>query len=170
MTRRLLLAAVLALVSAAPAFARGRAAPTLAHGATPGFSGSCRFSGPISPMPPITLLPVPGAHFSYSGSGTCSGGVPITVTFTNVATLFDTCELGPDLGLHGLATIGTQQLHITINLARLAVAGPFALSTQHQGLALGVAEFATANPTDCLAPGVGAATLTANLQTVRPLR
>jgi hypothetical protein len=121
-------------------------------------------------MPPITLVPKAGAHFSYDGSGTCSGGLPITVRFTNVATLFDTCELGPDFALHGLATIGTRQLHITINLARLAVAGPFVLTTPHHGLALGIAQFATSNPTDCITPGVGAATLSANFQTVKPLR
>lgn len=161
MSRRFLLAALLAIAAAAPA---------TAHANTKGFSGSCQFSGPISPMPPITLLPALGAHFSYSGSGTCTGGLPITVSFTNVATLFDTCELGPDLGLHGLATIGSQRLHITVNLARLAIAGPFVLSTRHHGLALGLAQFATANPTDCITPGVGAATLSANFQTVRPLR
>ena len=85
-------------------------------------------------MPPITLIPVAGPHFSYSGTGTCSGGLPISVSFTNVATLFDTCELGPDFGLHGLARIGTQRLHITVNLARIAVAGPFILTTPHHGL------------------------------------
>lgn len=154
----------------AAALAGALALPAAAHAKPQGFSGSCQFSGPISPMPPITLLPVPGAHFSYSGSGTCSDGQPITVTFTDVATLFDTCELGPDFGLHGLATIGSRQLHITVNLARLAIAGPFVLSTRHRGLALGVAQFSTADPTACLSPGVGAATLSANFQTVRPLR
>jgi hypothetical protein len=145
-------------------------APAAAHATTQGFSGSCQFSGPITPGRPITLIPVLGAHFSYSGSGTCSGGVPISVSFPNGSTLFDTCELGPDFGLHGLATIGTKKHHITVNLARVAVAGPFVLTTRHHGLALGVAQFATANPTDCLTPGVSAATLSANFQTVRPLR
>jgi hypothetical protein len=145
------------------------AVPAAAH-AAPGFSGSCQFSGPITPGRPITLLPVLGAHFSYSGSGTCSGGVPISVSIPNGSTLFDTCELGPDFGLHGLATIGTQAHHVTVNLARVAVAGPFVLSTPHHGLALGIAQFSTANPADCLTPGVSAATLSANFQTVRPLR
>ena len=77
--------------------------------AAPGFSGSCHFSGPISPVPPITILPRPGAHFSYHGTGTCNTGQAITVTFTNVATLFDTCELGPDFNLHGAMTIGTRK-------------------------------------------------------------
>src|SRR5437764_7327298 len=68
------------------------------------FAGSCSFAGPISPGRPITLLPVPTAHFSYSGRGTCDGSLdgrpvrsaPLTVSFTDVTTLFDTCEFGPD--------------------------------------------------------------------------
>jgi hypothetical protein len=158
--RRFLLAAALAGALAAPAAARPSS----------GFSGSCQFSGPISPGRPITLLPVLGAHFSYSGSGSCSGGVPITVSFTNATTLFDTCELGPDFGLHGLARIGTVKHHITVNLARVALAGPFVLTTSHHGLAFGAAQFSTASPTDCLTPGVSTASLSANFQTVRPLR
>jgi hypothetical protein len=152
----------------AGALAAAVAAPAAAH-AAPGFSGSSQFSGPITPGRPITLIPVLGAHFSYSGSGTCSDGEPISVSFTNGSTLFDTCELGPDFGLHGLATIGTQQHHVTVNLARVAVAGPFVLTTRHHGLALGIAQFSTANPADCLTPGVTAATLSANFQTLRPL-
>lgn len=162
--RRLVLATALVCALGAPA-----AAPAAPHSSA-GFSGSCQFSGPITPMPPITLIPALGAHFSFSGSGTCSGGLPITVTFTNVGTLFDTCELGPDLDLHGLATIGRQKLHITVNLARVALAGPFVLTTPHHGLALGVAQFSTANPTGCITPGVSAATLSGNFQTLKPLR
>ena len=158
--RQLLLAAVVAGALAVPA---------AAHATTQGFSGSCRVSGPIVPGRPITLLPVPEAHFSFSGSGTCSGGLPITVALKNVGTLFDTCELGPDFGLQGVATIGSQNLNITINLARIAVAGPFLLTTPGGGLALGFAQFAAANPTDCISPGVSTATLTASFQTLTPL-
>jgi len=37
------------------------------------FSGSCKFSGPITPEPPITLVPRPAPQFEYSGSGVCGG-------------------------------------------------------------------------------------------------
>jgi hypothetical protein len=153
----------------AAAIAGALAVPASAHATTQGFSGSCQISGPIVPGRPITLIPVPEAHFSFSGSGTCSGGLPITVTLNNVGTLFDTCELGPDFGLQGLARIGSQNLNITINLARIAVAGPFLLTTPGGGLALGIAQFATTNPTDCISPGVRTATLTANFQTLTRL-
>lgn len=160
----------IALLAAAVAATLGAVLAPGSAAASPAFSGSCQFSGPITPVPAITLIPLPGPHFSYEGTGTCTGGLPITVTFKNVATLFDTCELGPDFGLHGLATIGGQNLHITVNLARLAIAGPFVLTTPHHGLALGIAQFTTANPTDCISPGVASATLTGSFQTVRPLR
>src|SRR5437763_10965235 len=77
------------------------AIPTAAPAKTVTFSGACEFAGPIAPTPPITVVPQTGAHFSYRGSGTCKGTIagPITVTFTDVSTVFDTCELGPDLDL-----------------------------------------------------------------------
>lgn len=159
--RRCSIIAVLLMAAVLPASA------TAAKPAS--FAGSCQFSGPITPMPPITLLPGPGAHFSYRGTGTCSGGVPITVTFRNVATLFDTCELGPDLNLRGVASIGSGRYAITIDLLRLAVAGPFTLTTRHDGRALGIAEFSTAAPQDCLIGGVATAVLSASFQTLSPL-
>ena len=103
------------------------------------FSGSCQFAGPISPSPGITAVPQQGAHFSYLGSGTCAGTLgraqvakaPIKVTFTNVSTVFDTCELGPDFNLAGVARIGAgkqrARFKVTINLGRLALVGPFEL-------------------------------------------
>jgi hypothetical protein len=149
------------------------------------FAGSCAFTGPITPMPPITVVPHPGSRFSYAGIGSCHGklnGVPattapMTVTFTNVATVFDTCELGPDFNLHGSATIGTgasrDVFAITINLARLALAGPFAVTTPGGGLGLGVATF---QPPDaagavqaCAKTGVSTATLAGRFTTVTPL-
>ncbi len=133
------------------------------------FSGSCQFSGPITPMPPITAVPKPGAHFSYRGSGTCAGGAPITVTFTDVATLFDTCELGPDFNLHGSATIGRLRLAITINLARLALAGPFWLTAAGGGQAIGLAQFGASSPQQCVSPGIASATLSATFRTLSPL-
>jgi hypothetical protein len=156
-----------------------------ASAATRTFSGSCTFSGPITPTPPITAVPHPGAHFSYLGTGKCKGkldgaavtGAPLTITFVNVATLFDTCELGPDFNLHGEATVGTgasrDRFAIVINLARLALAGPFALNTAGGGLALGVATFqppSTAGAIQaCSAGGVDTATLSGNFTTLTAL-
>lgn len=149
------------------------------------FSGSCSFAGPISPMPPITVVPNPGAHFSYAGSGGCRGtlgghavdSAPIAVTFTNVSTLFDTCELGPDFGLHGVAMIGAgasrARFAITINLARVALVGPFIVSTSGGGDGIGVAQFqpadAAAAVQQCGAGGVAKASLSGNFQTLSAL-
>ena len=149
---------------------------------TASFNGNCQFSGPISPQPPITLLPVPGSHFSYHASGTCSGNLggtaissaPVTVAFVNVSTLFDTCELGPDFNLHGVMTITTgavtDTFPIVINLARIAIVGPFLLTTGGGGLAVGIAQFAPANLAtalqQCAGSGVADASLTASFSTL----
>jgi hypothetical protein len=159
------------------------ASPAAADSAT--FSGGCQFAGPIFPGRPITIFPVPGAHFSYTGAGVCNGkldaskiaAAPITVTFTNVSTLFDTCELGPDFNLHGLATISAggrvDSFAITVDLARLALVGPFLLTTPGGGLAIGLAQFTPANLagalTQCVSPGVATASLSARFNTARPL-
>jgi hypothetical protein len=155
------------------------AIPAAAPAKTATFSGACQFAGPITPNPPITVAPQSGAHFSYRGSGTCKGTItgPITVTFTNVSTLFDTCELGPDIDLHGAATIGSGPrragFKITINLARLAVTGPFALTTTGGGRAAGVAQFQPVNestaPQQCISGGINSASLAASFQTSSPL-
>lgn len=168
-------AAVASLALAAAACASQRSA----------FVGSCRFSGPISPTPAITVLPRAGPHFSYSGVGTCDGALdaaqvkatPLTVGFTNVATIFDTCELGPDFDLHGLIAIGPAGkralFDITVNLARLALAGPLALTTPGGGRAVGVAQFDPADPSSapqrCATTGVGAASLAASFDTLSAL-
>jgi hypothetical protein len=170
----LLLGVLLAAPSAAGAAGHGQS-----------FSGKCQFSGPIEPNPPITAVPKPGAHFSYQGTGACSGtfdgvssgAAPTTVTFTNVATAFDTCELGPDFNLPGTMLIRndavTAEFAIKINLARLALAGPFALTTPGGGDALGVAQFAPADaaqaPQQCAGAGIATATLSASFTTVSPL-
>jgi hypothetical protein len=156
-----------------------------ASASTIGFTGSCQFAGPIAPSPPITVDPKPGAHFSYRGTGTCRGtlggasvsAAPITVTFTNVSTAFDTCEFGPDVNLQGQATIGsgaTEALFtITINLARFALAGPFELTTPGGGRAAGVAQFAPPNaagaPSQCASSGIGTATLSGSFDTLAAL-
>jgi hypothetical protein len=157
--------------------------PAAAHVAT--LAGSCHFSGPITPSPPITVIPRPGAHFSYRGSGSCAGTIdgaavraaPIRVLFTNVATAFDTCELGPDFPLRGvlLARLRrhTARFQITVSLLRIALVGPFELTTERGGRALGTASFqpsdAAAAPKQCISTGVGAASLTASFQTISPL-
>jgi hypothetical protein len=159
--------------------------PAAADPAASSFSGSCKFSGPISPNPPITVVPKPGAHFSYNGTGTCSGtlggtlvnSTPDVVTFTNVATVFDTCEFGPDFDLPGRMVVGAgsrrAQFNITINLARLALAGPFVLTTPGKGQALGVATFTPPSTAtgaqQCGSSGITTATLAGSFETTSPL-
>jgi len=155
------------------------ALPAAGSGRTASFSGSCKFAGPIEPTPPITAVPKPGAHFSYSGSGSCTGSIPgpITVRFTNVSTTFDTCEFGPDFGLNGTMTIGSGSrralFQITINLPRLALAGPFSLSAAGGGRAVGVAQFEPPSqstaPQQCASGGIGSASLSASFNTVSAL-
>jgi hypothetical protein len=175
-----LAAAVATLAAAAnlPAAAASVRAPAA-------FTGSCQFAGPITPKPGITVVPLPGPHFDYSGTGTCNGtldaapvtAAPLTVTFTNVAALFDTCELGPDFDLHGVAAIGPPGgralFEIAVNLARLALVGPFALTTTGNGLAVGTAQFNPADPASapqqCATTGISAASLSASVNTLAPL-
>ena len=158
---------------------------TQASAATVAFNGNCQISGPISPHPPITIFPVPGSGFSYHGSGTCGGHInaasvasaPATITFTNVSTLFDTCELGPDFNLHGLLKIaaggGTDRFPIVINLARLALVGPFLLTTPGGGLAAGIAQFTPAHTAtaiqECAGSGIAKASLSASFNTLSAL-
>ena len=149
------------------------------------FSGSCQFSGPIQPGAPITAVPKNGAEFSFLGTGTCTGtladaavtNTPLTVRFDDVHTLFDTCELGPDVRLHGRAMIGPRhsrvRFQITVDLARLAVAGPFQLTADLGGRAAGVAQFTPPDQTTavqaCAGSGVSTATLSGNFKTIKPL-
>jgi hypothetical protein len=136
------------------------------------FSGSCTISGPISPQPPITLIPRLGARFSFAGIGTCAGA-PASLTFTNVTTLFDTCEIGPDFGLPGTLGIGPARYAITVNLARLALVGPLLVTTAGGGAAVGLAQFSPAGDPvtalrSCAGSGIAAATLSATFQTLAP--
>lgn len=173
-------------LSAALCAAAMLALPAAASATQPSaFAGSCQFNGPIMPTPAITVVPLPGPHFSYSGTGTCTGtldiaqvtAAPLTVTFTNVATLFDTCELGPDFDLHGLLAIGKagqrSLFDITVNLARVALVGPFVLTTPDGGMGLGTAQFNPADPASapqqCATTGVSAASLSASFNTLSPL-
>jgi hypothetical protein len=153
--------------------------PTNASAAT--FSGNCSFSGPLTIPRPITIVPVLGAHFSFQGSGACNGklsgatvaSAPLTLTFTDASTLFDTCELGPDFPLRGVMTIGAARFDATVDLLRLALAGPFAITTPGGGLGAGVAQFepasAAAALTQCVSTGVTQATLAGRFATVTPL-
>jgi hypothetical protein len=161
------------------------AAAASAAGPTGAFSGQCQFSGPITPMPPITVIPHPGSHFSYLGRGKCTGSLagravsaaPLTIRFQNVSTLFDTCELGPDVRLHGTSTIGSGRrlvrFAITIDMVRAAVAGPFSLTSSLGGRALGVAEFTPASPVgsvqQCGGTGISTATLSGSFRTAQAL-
>lgn len=143
-----------------------------ASASTGTFSGRCALSGPITPQPPITVIPRPHPHFDFYGTGTCNRS-PATLTFMRASTLFDTCELGPDLPLRGILTIGSVGYAVTVDLVRAALAGPFLLRSGGGGLALGVASFNPGNPATalvgCLSTGVAAASLSAQFTTVRPL-
>jgi hypothetical protein len=157
----------------------------IADARTRTLSGSCSFSGPIFPSPPITVIPEPGPHFSYNGTGACTGRfdgamiapIPVTVTFMNASTLFDTCELGPDLNLSGILGVRVGKIKarfpITINLVRLALAGPFVLTTPLGGRAAGTAMFTPSDPAaalrQCITTGVATATLSGRFQTLSPL-
>jgi hypothetical protein len=124
-------------------------------------------------MPPITIVPRPGPHFDYSGTGVC-GAQPATLSFVNVSTLFDTCELGPDLPLAGTMTIGSDRYTVTVDLLRVALAGPFLITTRGGGLGVGVATFTPAGNQlaaieACAGAGIANASLSANFTTVEPL-
>jgi hypothetical protein len=140
------------------------------------FSGSCSFSGPLTVGRPITIVPVAGAHFSFRGTGSCTsagGTQPLTLTFTNVSTIFDTCELGPDLPLDGILTIGGARFDVVVDLVRVALVGPFTLTTAGGGLAAGVGQFAPADTaaalTQCVSPGIVDPSLSGSFSTLTPL-
>jgi hypothetical protein len=167
----ILLVAVVALAAFTPA----------ASGHASSFSGSCKLTGPITPLPPITIVPRPGPHFDYLGAGACHGkldgaavtAAPAALAFDHASTLFDTCELGPDFPLRGSMTIGGDRFAVTIDLLRAALAGPFAISTAGGGLGVGVASFNPGSPivalSECVKGGVATASLAANFSTLRPL-
>jgi hypothetical protein len=180
------IAALLLVVGGVTLPAGATAAGRAARWQRSSFSGACSFSGSIRPDPAITLLPHQGARFSYSGSGACAGvldgksvsGVPDRVTFAEVPTTFDTCEVGPDFDLPGTLTLTigrtTSTFAITIYLARVGGAGPFALTTPRRGRAIGTATFEPADPVTaaaaCGGAGVSTATLAASFRTAEPLR
>jgi hypothetical protein len=149
------------------------------------FEGSCQVNGPIYPRPGITAFPQPNARAEYHGVGTCDGKLngdavtkaPARVDLPDQGILFDTCEFGPDVDLHGVLRVsgpsGPEDFQITIDLLRLAVAGPFLLTSPHSGRALGTAQFApkdqAAAVQGCGVGGVTDASLAASFNTLRPL-
>jgi hypothetical protein len=149
------------------------------------FEGSCQVNGPIYPRPGITAFPQPSARAEYHGVGTCDGKLngtaishaPARIDMPDQGILFDTCEFGPDVDLHGILQVsgpsGPEDFKITIDLLRLAVAGPFLLTGPHSGRALGTAQFTpkdqAAAVQGCGAGGVTDASLAASFNTLRPL-
>jgi hypothetical protein len=178
-------ASIAAAIAAAPAAKAATRPPpaSIVHS----FSGSCEISGPISPNPGITVVPRPGSRFSFHGSGSCVGlldkrtrerTLSARIDFVDVTTLFDTCELGPDFDLHGVLTIAPPhgrpaRIRITLNLARLAVVGPFQIRGAGGGVARGIAQFspddAQAAITQCAGAdgGITMAKLSASLPSSR---
>jgi hypothetical protein len=160
---------VAALAFAAPASAR-----------TSTFSGKCDIAGPIAPHPPITVVPKPGPHFDYAGTGTCTGTrngaagtLPAKVRIRNGSTLFDTCELGPDFNLHADLILGPRHHRshyaVTVQLARVAVIGPLTVTTDGGGRAFGTGRFSTTDsPALCASTGVVHAALEVSFTTSSP--
>ena len=81
----ILLVAVVALAAFTPA----------ASGHASSFSGSCKLTGPITPLPPITIVPRAGPHFNYLGAGACHGkldGAAIAAAPASLAASFSTLQ------------------------------------------------------------------------------
>jgi hypothetical protein len=160
-----------------------------ASAATPlSFDGSCEIAGPIEPEQPINVLPRPGARFSFTGKGSCSGTLSGTarnrlrarVEVVGAETLFDTCELGPDFGVRTMLRIRRARKRwvrfpLTLEMPRVLTVGVFLLHGPEGGRAFGQAELvppdAAAAIRDCgdLAGGITTATLEASFRTVSPL-
>lgn len=127
------------------------------------------------------MAPVPGAHFSFRGGGQCDGAldggavtaIAARLEFVDAQTLFDTCELGPDFNLRGTLSIGSSRFELTVDLVRLALTGPFRLTTSGGGLVLGTAQFLPAQSStavqQCLGSGLLDASLAATFSTVTAL-
>lgn len=163
------------------------AAPAAALGAR-SFEGTCDVAGPIVPDPPVNLVPRLGARASYDGRGTCEGSLdggpaksrPVRVRVKDADLLFDTCELGPDLGIPATLRIRDRrrrfaEFQVTLDLVRIVTTGPFVLRGPHEGLAAGVARLVPADQAaaiaDCADPngGLADAQLEASFQTLSPL-
>lgn len=173
-----LLGALVALAIAAPASALGART----------FEGACELSGPLAPDRPVNLVPQLGARASYRGRGTCEGrldGRPARTLAARVRVkdadiLFDTCELGPDVGLPATLRIRIRrrliaEFPLTLDMVRVATVGPFVLRGLHDGLAAGVAQLVPPDQAeavaDCADPngGITDADLVASFQTISQL-
>jgi hypothetical protein len=93
---------------------------------------------------------------------------------------FDTCELGPDVGIPATLLIRTRrkrfaEFPLTLDMVRIATAGPFALRGPHDGIAVGIAQLIppdqAAAVAACADPSGGLvdAQLAARFQTLSPL-
>lgn len=163
------------------------ATPASAAGART-FEGTCEVTGPIVPDPAVNLLPRPGARASYRGSGTCDGRLDsreprrwkTRVRVDHADLLFDTCELGPDIGIPATLLIRvrrkrTAEFPLTLDMVRVATAAPLIVRGPHDGVALGRAQLIPADQAaaiaDCADPagGLADAQLAASFQTLSPL-
>lgn len=152
------------------------------------FEGRCEIAGPIVPEDPINVFPRLGARFSFHGKGTCDGtlrnqvreGLRARLDAHRAQTPFDSCELGPDLGIPVTLAIRRAprrwlRYPLTLELARIATFGPFLLHGAGGGWAHGTAELVPADLNQALAEcgdpagGIRAADLVAAFETGSPL-
>ena len=130
----------------------GSLAPASSGAAVATFAGSCEIKGPIEPAKPINIIPSLGARFSVHGRGTCSGtidGKPrnalrARLDVNDAETLFDTCELGPDVGVPLTLSIrrarkSWARFPLTLEMLRVATIGPFIVHGPGGGRASGLA-------------------------------
>lgn len=152
------------------------------------FEGACEVTGPIEPERPVNLVPRIGARASYRGHGTCDGRLDdrrprtwkVRVRIDDADILFDTCELGPDIGIPATLLIRVRrkriaEFQLTLDMVRVATAGPFVLRGPHDGVAFGTAQLIPADQAaavaDCANPngGLADAKLAASFGTLSPL-
>lgn len=160
-----------------------------ALGATPGtFEGACEIAGPIEPEEPINVVPRPGARFSFYGKGACTGelngrardGLRARLDVHSAQTLFDSCELGPDLGIPVKLAIRRARgrwvkFPLTLQMFRVTTIGPFILQGAGGGSAHGLAQLVPPDFQQALVAcgdpqgGITVADLRAAFETAAPL-
>ena len=164
------------------------AAPASAAGSR-SFDGACEIAGPIEPAAPINVIPRFDARFSYHGKGSCGGvlnGRPrddlrSRLDVDGARTLFDSCELGPDLGIPVTLSIRRARkrwvrFELTLQMIRVATIGPFVLEGAEGGRARGLAQLVPADLNAALAAcgdpqgGITEAGLEASFETLATLR
>jgi hypothetical protein len=156
--------------------------------ATRTFEGTCEVSGPIVPERPVNLIPRIGARASYRGHGTCQGRLDaraartwkVRVRVDDADILFDTCELGPDIGIPATMLIRVRRKRVaefplTLDMVRVATAGPVLIRGPHDGAAFGLAQLIPADQAAAVAAcadpngGLSDAALAASFRTLSPL-